>query len=78
MKDTTKIKDATYTDDISGLKLDTSKQYTLQDVYLLEVKNITEATLKYFSIKPNKKLAPFSYEWFLKLFLKNISLVIHI
>ena len=78
MKDTTKIKDATYTDDISGLKLDTRKQYTLQDVYLLEAKNITEATLKYLSIKPNKKLAPFSYEWFLRLFLKNISLVIHI
>ena len=67
MKDTTKIKDATYTDDISGLKLDTSKQYTLQDIYFYEAKNITKATLKYLSIKPDKKIAAFTYEWFLKL-----------
>lgn len=67
MKDTTKIKGATYTDDVSGLKLDTSKQYTLQEVYLFEAKNITKATLKYLSIKPDKKLAPFSYEWCLLL-----------
>ncbi len=64
MKDTTKIKGATYTDDISGLKLDTSKQYTLQDIYFYEAKNITKATLKYLSIKPDKKVAPFTYEWF--------------
>lgn len=38
MKDTTKIKGATYNDDISGLKLDTSKQYTLQDIYLSKAK----------------------------------------
>ncbi len=67
MKDTTKAKGATYTDDISGLKLDTSKQYRLQDIYLFEAKNITKATLKYLSTKPNKKVASFSYEWFLKL-----------
>ncbi len=67
MKDTTKIKGATYTDDISGLKLDTSKQYTLQDIYFYEAENITKATLKYLSIKPDKKIASFSYEWFLKL-----------
>ena len=67
MKDATKIKDATYTDDISGLKLDTSKQYTLQDIYFDEAKNITKATLKYLSIKPDKKIAAFTYEWFLKL-----------
>ncbi len=67
MKDATKIKDATYTDDISGLKLDTSKQYTLQDIYFYEAKNITKATLKYLSIKPDKKIAAFTYEWFLKL-----------
>ena len=36
MKDTTKIKGATYTDDISGLKLDTSKQYTIQDIYFFK------------------------------------------
>lgn len=67
MKDTTKIKGATYNDDISGLKLDTSKQYTLQDIYLYEAKNITKATLKYLSAIPDKKIASFSYEWFLAL-----------
>lgn len=67
MKDTTKIKGATYNDDISGLLLDTSIQYTLQDIYVYEAKNITKATLKYLSAKPDKKLAPFSFEWFLAL-----------
>ncbi len=67
MKDTTKIKGATYNDDISGLLLDTSKQYTLQEIYLCEAKNITKATLKYLSAKPDKKLAPFTYEWLLQL-----------
>lgn len=67
MKDTTKIKGATYVDDISGLKLDTSKAYTMQDIYLYEAKNITKATLKYLSAKPDKKLAPFTYEWLLTL-----------
>ena len=67
MKDRTKVKGATYTDDISGLKLDTSKKYTLQEIYLYEAKNITKATLKYLSLTPDKKLAPFSYEWFLLL-----------
>ncbi len=64
MKDTTKIKGATYNDDISGLLLDTNVQYTLQEIYVYEAKNITKATLKYLSAKPNKKLAPFTYEWF--------------
>ena len=67
MKDTTKIKGATYNDDISGLLLDTSIQYTLQDIYVYEAKNITKATLKYLSAKPDKKLAPFSYQWFITL-----------
>jgi Fic-DOC domain mobile mystery protein B len=67
MRDTTKIKGATYNDDISGLLLDTNVQYTLQDIYVYEAKNITKATLKYLSAKPNKKLAPFTYEWFLQL-----------
>ncbi len=67
MKDTTKIKGATYGDDISGLKLDTSKQYTLQEIYVYEAKNITKATIKYFSKTPDRKIAPFSYEWFLEL-----------
>ena len=38
MQDTTKIKGATYTDDLSGLKLDTSKQYTIQDLQLNKTK----------------------------------------
>ena len=67
MKDQTKIADATYVDDISGLKLDTSKQYTMNEIYLYEAKNITKATLKYLSATPDKKLAPFSYEWFMTL-----------
>ena len=67
MKDQTKITDATYIDDISGLKLDTSKQYTMDEIYLYEAKNITKATLKYLSATPDKKLAPFSYDWFMTL-----------
>jgi Fic-DOC domain mobile mystery protein B len=65
MKDTTKIAGTTYIDDISGLKLETSKQYTIKEIYLYEAKNITKATLKYLSLVPDKKLAPFSYEWFM-------------
>jgi len=67
MKDTTKIKGATYSDDISGLKLDTSKHYTIEEIYIHEAKNITKATLKYLSTTPTKKTAPFTYEWFLEL-----------
>ena len=67
MKDTTIIKGATYNDDISGLKLDTTKQYTLQEIYFYEAKNITKATIKYLSAKPDKKIAPFSFDWFLQL-----------
>ena len=54
MKDKTEIEGATYIDDVSGLKLDSSKQYTMNEIYLYEAKNITKATLKYLSIKPNK------------------------
>jgi Fic-DOC domain mobile mystery protein B len=67
MKDTTKIKGATYNDDISGLKLDTTKQYTLQEIYVYEAENIFDATLKYLTDKPSKKIAPFSFEWCLQL-----------
>lgn len=67
MKDTTKIKGATYNDDISGLKLITSKQYTLQEIYVHEARNITKATLKYLADKPDKKIAPFTFEWMLQL-----------
>lgn len=67
MKDKTKVKGATFNDDTSGLKLDLSKQYTLQDIYVYEAKNITKATIKYFAKTPDKKIAPFSLEWFLAL-----------
>jgi len=67
MKDTAKIKGTTYLDDISGLRLDTSQRYTMQEIYLFEAKNITKATLKYLAIQPDKKTAPFTYEWFLQL-----------
>ncbi len=67
MTNTTTIQGATYNDDISGLLLDTSKNYTLQDIYFYEAENITKAILKYLSAKPSKKLASFSYEWFLTL-----------
>jgi len=67
MKDKTKIAGATYIDDISGLKLDTSKQYTMDEIYLYEAKNITKATLKYLSATPDTKLVPFTYEWFILL-----------
>ncbi len=33
MKDSTKIADATPLDDISGLKLDTLKLYTMEEIY---------------------------------------------
>ncbi|MCK5855303.1 MAG: mobile mystery protein B [Sulfurovaceae bacterium] len=67
MKNTTKIEGATYVDDVSGLKLDTSKPYTMQEIYLFEAKNITKATLKYLADTPTKKIAPFSYEWLITL-----------
>ena len=66
-KDTTKIKDATPVDDISGLKLDTRKPYTLEDIYFYEAENITNATIKYFAKKPDQKTAPFTFEWMLQL-----------
>jgi len=67
MKDSTKIADATHLDDVSGLKLDNTKQYTIEDIYFYEAKNITKATLKYLSLTPDKKLAPFTFEWLLTL-----------
>jgi len=67
MKDSTKIADATPLDDISGLKLNASKPYTMKEIYFFEAKNITMATLKYLSLVPDKKLAPFSFEWLLLL-----------
>ncbi len=70
MKNRTKIKGSTYNDDISGLKLDASKQYTLKDIYKYEAKNTGKATLKYLLDKPSKKVAPFTFEWLLQLHLE--------
>jgi len=67
MKDSTKIKDATYPDDISGLKLSSEKAYTINELYFFEAKNISKATLKYLSSKEQSHQATFSYDWFLKL-----------
>lgn len=67
MENRTKITDATPLEDTSGLKLDRSKSYTLEEIYVYEAKNITKAALKYLSLVPNKKLAPFTFEWLLTL-----------
>jgi len=68
MIDSTKpIDDATPLDDISGLKLPNTKVYTLKEIYEAEAYNIALATLKYLSTSPSKKIAPFTYEWLLKL-----------
>lgn len=66
-KDNTQVKSATPVDDISGLKLSPTKHYSLGDIYLYEAKNIQKATLKYLLDTPNKKIAPFTFKWMLKL-----------
>ncbi len=67
MKNSTKIADSTPLNDSSGLKLDISKKYTVEEVYFYEAKNIAKATLKYLSLVPDKKLAPFNFTWLLTL-----------
>lgn len=68
MIDSTKpINDATPLDDASGLKISKSKNYTLQEIYEKEALNIANATIKYLSAPPSRKVAPFSYAWLLKL-----------
>jgi len=68
MIDSTKtIENATPLNDTSGLKLSTSKSYTLQEIYHAEALNIAQATLKYLSAPPGKKEAPFTYIWMLQL-----------
>ena len=66
--DSTKpMDDATPLDDISGLKLSKDRVYSLQEIYIKEAENIANATIKYLSASPNRKEAPFSYEWLLTL-----------
>ena len=68
MKHSTKsIDHATPVNDISGLKLSSSKVYTMKDIYEEEANNILQATLKYLSSVPTKKEASFSYSWLLSL-----------
>ncbi len=66
--DSTKpIDDATPLDDVSGLKLSQSKSYSLKEIYIKEAENIADATIKYLSAIPIKKVAPFTYSWLLQL-----------
>jgi Fic-DOC domain mobile mystery protein B len=68
VKNNTKsIDHATPINDISGLKLPSSKIYTMNDIYEKEANNILKATVKYLSAVPTKKEAPFSYFWLLSL-----------
>ena len=67
MGGSTKIVDATPLDDVSGLRLDPLRAYTMEEIYFYEAKNITKATLKYLSLVPDKKLAPFNTAWLLLL-----------
>ncbi|MDC9727629.1 MAG: mobile mystery protein B [Candidatus Thioglobus sp.] len=67
MNDKTKITDATYGNDLSGLKLDKNKTYNASEVYFYEAQNILKASIDYLSTIPNKKSAPFDYDFFLKL-----------
>ena len=67
MDDKTRIADATYSADLSGLKLDRSRMYSNCDIYFFEAQNILKASLKYLSVIPSKKLAPFDYFFFVDL-----------
>lgn len=67
MDDKTKLADATSSSDLSGLKLDNKKHYTTHDIYLAEAKNILSATLKCLGAKTIQDLAPFDYDFLLKM-----------
>jgi Fic-DOC domain mobile mystery protein B len=67
MNDKTKIADATYKSDLSGLKLDKNKTYSTNEIYFLEAQNILKASLDYLGGIPNKKSASFDADFFLKL-----------
>lgn len=66
MSNKAKTKDATYNSDISGLKLDKSKSYTNSDIYFHEAKNILKTSIRYLSDTPSSRLAPFDYDFFLR------------
>ncbi len=67
MDDKTKIADASYGSDLSGLKLDKNKVYSANEIYFFEAQNILKASLDYLSAVPNKKSASFDYNFFLQL-----------
>lgn len=67
MNDRTKIADSTYSLDLSGLKLAKNKSYSISDIYFYEAQNILKASIKYLSKLPNMKLAPFDYDFFLRI-----------
>ena len=52
-------------DDISGLKL--KEVRTRKQLSLVEAENVLKATMKYLAAKPNRRSAPFTVTWFLKL-----------
>ncbi|VVM18999.1 hypothetical protein BSPWISOXPB_9423 [uncultured Gammaproteobacteria bacterium] len=55
MNDKTKIADATYGGDLSGLKLDKDKTYSVNEIYFFEAQNILKASLDYLGGVSNKK-----------------------
>ncbi len=67
MDDKTKMIDATYGGDFSGLKLDKDKTYSASEIYFFEAQNILKASLDYWGGVPNKKSASLDTDFFLKL-----------
>jgi Fic-DOC domain mobile mystery protein B len=67
MSDKTKIADATYGSDISGLKLSIDKKaFTTEEIYFAEADNIAMAWQKYID-NYSSKVFQFNYEFFLQL-----------
>ncbi len=67
MDDKTKIADATYGSDLSGLKLDKNKTYSTNEIYFFEAQNILKANLDYLGGIPDKKPDSFDTYFLLKL-----------
>ncbi len=67
MDDKTKIADATYGSDLSGLKLDKDKTYSANEIYFFEAQNILKVSIDYLGGVLSKKSASFDTNFFLKL-----------
>ena len=67
MNDKTKIADATYGGDLSDLKLDKDKTYSVNEIYFFEAQNILKASLDYLGGVSSKKSDSFDTDFFLKL-----------